>query len=291
MFKILVAEDDGGAARLMLDTLADALSGKLRLCWDVPRAAPGVWSASPLPAGVQVVPPCYLGPNVRVGEGSLLGPHAVLEEVLSRAEAHGGVAALAADPPVHGILVQLPLPRHIDPAAVIAAIPPEKDVDGFHPVNVGLLSIGDDCYAPATPSGIIAMFKEYGIEIAGKHCVIIGRSNIVGKPMALLLLKANGTVSVCHSKTADLASHTKQADILVVAIGRAKFITADMVADGAVIVDVGMNRVDGKLCGDVDFEPCAQKASYITPVPGGVGPMTIAMLMENTFRAWENAQR
>lgn len=201
------------------------------------------------------------------------------------------VDRLNGDADVNGILVQLPLPGHIDEQTVIERISPDKDVDAFHPSNVGRIMLGLDGFAPCTPAGIMRLLAEYGISAAGKNCVVVGRSNIVGKPMALLLLKANGTVSVCHSKTADLAFHTRQADILVVAIGRAKFITADMVSEGTVIVDVGMNREDGKLCGDVDFEPCAQKASYITPVPGGVGPMTIAMLMENTFRAWEHAQR
>ena len=201
------------------------------------------------------------------------------------------VDRLNGDADVNGILVQLPLPRHIDEQTVIERISPDKDVDAFHPSNVGRIMLGLDGFAPCTPAGIMRLLEEYGISAAGKNCVVVGRSNIVGKPMALLLLKANGTVSVCHSKTADLAFHTRQADILVVAIGRAKFITADMVSEGTVIVDVGMNREGGKLCGDVDFESCAQKASYITPVPGGVGPMTIAMLMENTFRAWEHAQR
>ena len=155
-----------------------------------------------------------------------------------------------------------------------------------HPVNVGLLSIGDDCYAPATPSGIIAMFKEYGIEIAGKHCVIIGRSNIVGKPMAMLLLHNNGTVTICHSRTRNLKEICASADILVAAVGKPKFITADMVKPGAVVIDVGMDRDEnGKLCGDVDFASVEPKASYITPVPGGVGPMTIAMLLQNTVTA------
>ena len=159
-------------------------------------------------------------------------------------------------------------------------------MDGFHPVNVGLLSIGDDCYAPATPSGIIAMFKEYGIEIAGKHCVIIGRSNIVGKPMAMLLLHENGTVTICHSHTKNLKEICKTADILVAAVGKAKFVTGDMVKPGAVVIDVGMNRDEnGKLCGDVDYESAEAVAGYLTPVPGGVGPMTITMLMKNAVTA------
>ena len=196
------------------------------------------------------------------------------------------VKGLNEDRTVDGILVQLPLPGQINEKVVLRSIPPEKDVDGFHPVNVGLLSIGDDCYAPATPSGIIAMFKEYGIEIAGKHCVIIGRSNIVGKPMAALLLRHNATVTVCHSKTQNLGELTRQADIVIVATGHRHTLTADMVKEGAVVIDVGMNRNElGKLCGDVDFDEVKEKASFITPVPGGVGPMTITELLENTILA------
>ena len=196
------------------------------------------------------------------------------------------VKGLNEDRTVDGILVQLPLPGQINEKVVLRSILPEKDVDGFHPVNVGLLSIGDDCYAPATPSGIIAMFKEYGIEIAGKHCVIIGRSNIVGKPMAALLLRHNATVTVCHSKTQNLGELTRQADIVIVATGHRHTLTADMVKEGAVVIDVGMNRNElGKLCGDVDFDEVKEKASFITPVPGGVGPMTITELLENTILA------
>ena len=165
-------------------------------------------------------------------------------------------------------------------------------MDGFHPVNVGLLSIGDECFAPATPSGIIAMFQEYGINIAGKNCVVIGRSNIVGKPMAALLLKNNATVTICHSKTEDLASYTRRADVVIVATGRRHTLTADMVKEGAVVVDVGMNRNEqGKLCGDVDYEEVKEKASFITPVPGGVGPMTITELLENTIQAAQRHHR
>ena len=196
------------------------------------------------------------------------------------------VKGLNEDRTVDGILVQLPLPGQINEKVVLRSILPEKDVDGFHPVNVGLLSIGDDCYAPATPSGIVAMFKEYGIEIAGKHCVIIGRSNIVGKPMAALLLRHNATVTVCHSKTQNLGELTRQADIVIVATGHRHTLTADMVKEGAVVIDVGMNRNElGKLCGDVDFDEVKEKASFITPVPGGVGPMTITELLENTILA------
>lgn len=202
------------------------------------------------------------------------------------------VERLNQDETVDGILVQLPLPKQIDEKTVLRSILPEKDVDGFHPVNVGLLSIGDECFAPATPSGIIAMFQEYGIDIAGKNCVVIGRSNIVGKPMAALLLKNNATVTICHSKTEDLASYTRRADVVIVATGRRHTLTAEMVKEGAVVVDVGMNRNEqGKLCGDVDYEEVKEKASFITPVPGGVGPMTIIELLENTIQAAQRHHR
>ena len=189
-----------------------------------------------------------------------------------------------ADPSVHGILVQLPLPRHLDGDRALSLILPEKDVDGFHDVNAGRLSRGLDCVVACTPKGALHMLKKAGIEIAGKEAVVVGRSNIVGKPMSMLLLHENGTVTVCHSRTRDLAQVTRRADILVSAVGRAKFVTADMVKPGAVVIDVGMNRDEnGKLCGDVDFAAVEPLASYITPVPGGVGPMTITMLMKNTL--------
>ncbi len=189
-------------------------------------------------------------------------------------------------PEVHGILVQLPVPKHIDDHKVIAAISPLKDVDAFHAVNVGKIMIGDFDFLPCTPSGCMELIDSTGVDIAGKNCVVIGRSNIVGKPMAMLLLHRNGTVTICHSKTQNLKEICKNADILVAAVGRAKFVTADMVKEGAVVIDVGMNRDEnGKLCGDVDFEAVKDIAGYITPVPGGVGPMTIATLMQNTVTA------
>ena len=189
---------------------------------------------------------------------------------------------------VNGILCQLPLPSHIDEQAVINAIDPKKDVDAFHPFNVGHIMIGDYTFLPCTPAGIMEMLKYYNISVNGKKCVVIGRSNIVGKPMAMLLLKENGTVEICHSRTENLKEETLSADILVAAVGKADFVTADMVKDGAVVIDVGMNRnSEGKLCGDVCFEEVEKKASFITPVPGGVGPMTITMLLENTVRAVE----
>ena len=187
---------------------------------------------------------------------------------------------------INGILVQLPLPKHLDEKTVLYAIDPKKDVDAFHPVNVGRIMIGDFDFVPCTPAGVMELIAESGIDVAGKNCVVIGRSNIVGKPQAMLLLHKNGTVTVCHSKTKDLPEITKKADILVAAVGRAKFVTKDMVKPGAVVIDVGMNRDEnGKLCGDVDFEKVSEIAGAITPVPGGVGPMTIAMLMKNTVKA------
>ena len=188
---------------------------------------------------------------------------------------------------VNGILCQLPVPKHIDDKAVIAAIDVSKDVDAFSAYNVGKILIDDYDFLPCTPAGVMEILRYYDIAVEGKRCVVIGRSNIVGKPMAALLMHANGTVTVTHSRTRDLAGITREADILVAAIGKAKFVTADMVKDGAVVVDVGMNRDEnGKLCGDVDFDSVAGKCSYITPVPGGVGPMTIAMLMQNTLKAF-----
>ena len=202
------------------------------------------------------------------------------------------IDTLNGDSAVHGILVQLPLPKGYDERRVIERISPEKDVDAFHPVNVGRMTIGEEGFLPCTPAGIIALLDEYGIDPTGKNCVVIGRSNIVGKPMALLLLRRNGTVTVAHSKTVDLPSLTGKADILVSAVGKAGFVTSDMVKPGAVIIDVGMNRnAEGRLCGDVDFEACEKLASFITPVPGGVGPMTRAILMKNTLYAAELADR
>ena len=187
---------------------------------------------------------------------------------------------------VHGILLQSPIPNHLDINLAFRTIKPEKDVDGFHPINIGKLSLNQDCFVSCTPFGIMRMLAEYNIDIQGKHAVIIGRSNIVGKPMLQCMLNKNATVTVCHSKTSNLPEITRQADILVAAIGRAKFVTADMVKENAVVVDVGINRnEEGKVCGDVDFENVSKKTSYITPVPGGVGPMTIAMLMNNIIKA------
>lgn len=196
------------------------------------------------------------------------------------------VDTLNADKKVNGILVQLPLPKHLDEKAVIERISPLKDVDAFHEMNVGKIMIGNYAFLPCTPAGCMELIHSTGVEVAGKECVVIGRSNIVGKPMAMLLLHENGTVTVCHSKTKNLAEVCRRADILVAAVGRPNFVTADMVKDGAVVIDVGINRLEnGKLCGDVKFDEVSEKAAYITPVPGGVGPMTIAMLMKNTLTA------
>ncbi len=196
------------------------------------------------------------------------------------------VDELNQDDKINGILCQLPLPKHLDDKEVINHIAPIKDVDAFHPVNVGAIMIGDYNFLPCTPAGVMELIHSTGVDVTGKKAVVIGRSNIVGKPMAMLLLHENATVEITHSKTVDLASVTKEADILVAAIGRAKFVTADMVKQGAVVIDVGMNRDEnGKLCGDVDFENVKDKCSFITPVPGGVGPMTISMLMRNTLTA------
>lgn len=204
----------------------------------------------------------------------------------SEAELLTLVAGLNADPTVNGILVQLPLPKHLDEEKVILAIDPAKDVDAFHPVNVGKIMIGNFTFAPCTPAGVMELLRHYNIPVAGKHCVIIGRSNIVGKPQAMLMLRENATVTVCHSRTVGLGDITRTADILVAAVGHPGFVTADMVRDGAVVIDVGINRTaEGKLCGDVDFAAVSEKASYITPVPGGVGPMTITMLLKNTLAA------
>ena len=213
-----------------------------------------------------------------------------LPESTTQEELNALVDRLNKDEKIHGILCQLPLPKHLDENEVIMRIDPKKDVDAFHPENVGKIMIGDYSFLPCTPAGVMALLERSGIDVCGKECVVVGRSNIVGKPQAMLLLHANGTVTICHSRTKNLAEVCRRADILVAAIGKADFFTGDMIKDGAVVIDVGMNRrADGKLTGDVDFESVAPKASYITPVPGGVGPMTITMLMQNTLTAAKNA--
>ena len=210
----------------------------------------------------------------------------------SEEELLGIISQMNADPAVDGILVQLPLPKHIDEGKVLRAISPAKDVDCFHPENVGEMMVGDPICWPCTPFGVMELLREYGISASGKHCVVLGRSNIVGKPMTLLLLRDNGTVTVCHSRTPDLKEQCLQADILVSAVGKVGLVTADMVKEGAVVIDVAMNRNEaGKLCGDVDYAAVAEKASFITPVPGGVGPMTRAVLMRNLLAAAKDHQK
>jgi methylenetetrahydrofolate dehydrogenase (NADP+)/methenyltetrahydrofolate cyclohydrolase len=212
------------------------------------------------------------------------------EATLSEADLLARIETLNNDRAVHGILVQLPLPKHIDAHKVIETISPEKDVDGFHVASAGALMVGQPGFKPCTPYGCMKMLEAIGVSPAGKHAVVIGRSNIVGKPMAMLLLQANATVTICHSGTPDLGAMTRQADIVVAAVGKRNVLTADMVKPGAVVIDVGMNRNDeGKLCGDVDFDGVKQVAGWITPVPGGVGPMTITMLLVNTIEAAERA--
>ena len=206
---------------------------------------------------------------------------------ISQEELENEIEKLNGDPAIHGILVQLPLPKHLDEQAALARILPEKDVDGFHLINAGLLMTGGEGVVPCTPKGALYMIRSTGENLNGKEAVVIGRSNIVGKPMAMLLMRENCTVTVCHSRTKNLAEHTRRADILVAAVGKAGFVTVDMVKEGAIVIDVGINRVDGKVRGDVDFDAVKEKAGWITPVPGGVGKMTIAMLLENTADAAE----
>jgi methylenetetrahydrofolate dehydrogenase (NADP+)/methenyltetrahydrofolate cyclohydrolase len=231
----------------------------------------------------------YVANKVKAcAELGLHSEHIVMPADIPEAALLAKIADLNRDPKIHGILVQLPVPKHIASNKVLEAISPDKDVDGFHPVNVGALVTGNMRFAPCTPYGCMKLLEKSGVSIEGKHAVVVGRSNIVGKPMALLLLQANATVTICTSKTVDLARFTRDADILVVATGRAKMITGDMIKPGAAVIDVGMNRDEnGKLCGDVDFEAAKEVAAWITPVPGGVGPMTITMLVANTVQSAE----
>ena len=210
-----------------------------------------------------------------------------MPETTTQEQLEAAIRELNDDPAIHGILVQLPLPRHLDEQAALKTILPEKDVDGFHLINAGHMLTGTEGVIACTPRGALYMIKSTGIDLNGKEAVVIGRSNIVGKPMAMLLLRENCTVTMCHSKTRDLAEHTRRADILVAAVGKAGFVTADMVKPGAIVIDVGINRIDGKVCGDVDFDAVKEVASWITPVPGGVGKMTITMLLANTVEAAE----
>ena len=231
----------------------------------------------------------YVANKVKAcAELGLYSIHIELPESATEAELLAEIETLNRDPRIHGILVQLPLPKHLDAHRVIEAINPDKDVDGFHEKNVGALVTGETPFPSCTPYGVMVMLEKTGVQIEGKHAVVVGRSNIVGKPMALLLLHKNATVTICTSKTVDLARHTRDADILVAAVGKPNFITKDMVKPGAVVIDVGINRnSEGKLVGDVDFANVKEVAGYITPVPGGVGPMTITMLIANTVRAAE----
>jgi methylenetetrahydrofolate dehydrogenase (NADP+)/methenyltetrahydrofolate cyclohydrolase len=235
----------------------------------------------------------YVANKVKAcAELGLHSEHITMSAETSEAALLAKIAELNRDTRIHGILVQLPVPKHIDSNKVLNAISPEKDVDGFHPENVGALVTGNMRFAPCTPYGSMKLLEKSGVAIEGKHAVVVGRSNIVGKPMALLLLQANATVTICTSKTVDLAKFTRDADILVVATGKPKMITGDMIKPGAAVIDVGINRLpDGKLCGDVDFDSAREVAGWITPVPGGVGPMTITMLVANTVQAAERSAK
>lgn len=271
----------------------NALSKQLRA--DVARRAAALRARGVTPGlavvlvGENPASQVYVRNKVKACEDN--GLHSVLEKypaTLSEAELLARVDALNKDPSIHGILVQLPLPAHIDAHKVIEAISPAKDVDGFHVASAGALMVGQPGFWPCTPYGCMKMLESINYDLKGKHAVVIGRSNIVGKPMALMLLQKNATVTICHSATKDLKAMTLQADVIVAAVGKRNVLTADMVRPGAVVIDVGMNRTDeGKLCGDVDFERVKEVAGYITPVPGGVGPMTITMLLVNTLEAAE----
>lgn len=235
----------------------------------------------------------YVGNKIKAcTEIGLHSEHIALPADTPEATLLAKIAELNVNPAIHGLLIQLPLPNHIDSQKVLEAISPNKDVDGFHPMNVGALVTGTTLFPPCTPSGTMKLLEKTGIEIEGKHAVVIGRSNIVGKPMALMLLHKSATVTICTSKTVNLAKHTRDADILVVATGKPQMITGDMIKPGAVVIDIGINRLpNGKLVGDVDFESAKEVSGYITPVPGGVGPMTIAMLMANTIQAAEREKK
>ncbi|WP_395669692.1 bifunctional methylenetetrahydrofolate dehydrogenase/methenyltetrahydrofolate cyclohydrolase FolD [Rhodoferax sp.] len=271
----------------------NALSSQLR--GDIARRTAALRARGLIP-GLAVVlvgdnPASHVYVRNKVKACAEAGMHSVLEQYpasMSQADLLARIDALNRDPQIHGILVQLPLPPQIDANLVIEAISPTKDVDGFHVASAGALMVGRPGFWPCTPYGCMKMLDSIGYSLRGKHAVVIGRSNIVGKPMALMLLQQNATVTVCHSGTANLKSHTLQADVIVAAVGKRNVLTADMVKPGAVVIDVGMNRNDaGKLCGDVDFDGVSQVAGYITPVPGGVGPMTITMLLVNTLEAAE----
>jgi methylenetetrahydrofolate dehydrogenase (NADP+)/methenyltetrahydrofolate cyclohydrolase len=281
----------------MTATLIDGLALSKQLRTDVARRAAALTARGHQP-GLAVVlvgdnpaSEVYVRNKVKACEDNgLFSSYDRYPATLSEAALLERIDELNRDPKIHGILVQLPLPKHIDSHKVIEAIAPEKDVDGFHVANAGALMTGQPLFRPCTPYGVMKMFEAYGIALTGANAVVIGRSNIVGKPMAMLLLDAGATVTICHSKTPDLAAHTREADIVVAAVGKRNILTADMVKPGATVIDVGMNRDDaGKLCGDVDFAGVKEIAGHITPVPGGVGPMTITMLLVNTIEAAERA--
>jgi methylenetetrahydrofolate dehydrogenase (NADP+)/methenyltetrahydrofolate cyclohydrolase len=279
----------------MTAQLIDGIALSRQLRGDVARRAAALRERGIIPGlavvlvGENPASQVYVRNKVKACEDG--GLHSVLEQypaTLSEADLLARVDALNRDPAIHGILVQLPLPAHIDAQKVIEAISPAKDVDGFHVASAGALMVGQPGFWPCTPYGCMKMLESIGYELKGKHAVVIGRSNIVGKPMALMLLQKNATVTICHSATADLKAITLQADVIVAAVGKRNVLTADMVKPGAVVIDVGMNRNEaGKLCGDVDFEGVKEVAGWITPVPGGVGPMTITMLLVNTLEAAE----
>jgi methylenetetrahydrofolate dehydrogenase (NADP+) / methenyltetrahydrofolate cyclohydrolase len=272
-----------------------AIAQEVRAVWKVRADALKAHGITPglavIIVGEDPASKVYVANKVKAcAELGLHSEHIVLPADTPEAALLARIDALNADPKIHGILVQLPVPKHIDSSKVLTAISPNKDVDGFHPMNVGALVTGNMRFAPCTPYGAMKLLEKSGVSIEGKHAVVVGRSNIVGKPMALLLLQANATVTICTSKTRDLAKFTRDADILVVATGKAKMITGDMIKPGAVVIDVGINRMEnGKLCGDVDFDSAKEVAGWITPVPGGVGPMTITMLVANTVQAAERS--
>ena len=272
-------------------TIAQKVRAEWKIRADVLKARGITPGLAVIIVGEDAASKVYVSNKVKAcAELGLHSEHIALSAEVTEATLLDKIAALNSNPDIHGILVQLPLPKHIDSSKVLQAISPDKDVDGFHPMNVGALVSGNTRFLPCTPYGAMMLLEKSGITIEGKHAVIVGRSNIVGKPMALLLLQNNATVTICTSKTRDLAHHTRDADILVVATGKPQMITGNMIKPGAAVIDVGINRLpDGKLVGDVDFASASKVAGWITPVPGGVGPMTITMLVANTVCAAERA--
>ncbi len=271
--------------------IAQGLRAELKVRVDAMRANGITPGLAVIIVGEDPASKVYVGNKVKAcAEIGLHSRHVALPANTPEVTLLEKIAELNADPAIHGLLVQLPLPPHIDSHKVLEAISPSKDVDGFHPMNVGALVTGTTLFPPCTPSGTMKLLEKMGVEIDGRHAVVVGRSNIVGKPMALMLLHKSATVTICTSRTKDLGKHTRDADILVVATGKAQMVTGDMIKPGAVVIDIGINRLpDGRLVGDVDFESAKEVAGLITPVPGGVGPMTIAILMANTIQAAERA--